>query len=609
MASNRFRWRRFVGFCCVFLLVFAGCGSDAEDAGALGEQGGSESGGENDGDPTTPSASDEYFMFAASGADIEGEVTGDVELKIYLFDRDTSAPIENGQVSFEVLGDEVDDADAPSLSVRNVFTDAEGGAAVDAMLGTEQGVWTVRANNSSSNAVDFQITVGAAEAGTVEVTPINASPTLMTLSDIDIRIYRASHFECDYFEPFGPQDDDVLAEGFTQFTDSTVSFENLGTSNRYVVTAVARGEQGQVAAGSCVSSVIVEHNRVTDVEVLLQLVPLNPTGTYDVLSHWDFTDALAESGPAGSVIVRVLDIFENPGEAIYNEIIEILATTVGGLISGTLNTFLNLTGLDDAFQNMINDFIDNNEGLSDVRDAGRDLRDVVANLEVHSQLSIGKLASDFEFRGQDNWLGITLYWTWGCEASDGPDCGAIELTADDDGEFAELGVLSSDWTGRVAAYNQLQVDQHAVSLRYGRLIMYVLNDVILPEVTDGNANSMSEAFSYWFGCDSLAESIIPDGEVCAASYCLAASQVEDFCDTAVSAIFGLADLFIDNLEFDMGLRLGGEGRLVEETSNGLVDRIDQGLFSGYIEDSSDGTPTTSSFEATWEGVRSSDSEL
>lgn len=603
MASSQFRWRSLVVLCCTLLIGLAGCG-DSDDSGITGVEGEE---GEQEGDPTSPSASDDYFMFAAAGADVEGEVTGDVELKIYLYDRDTSDPVDNAQVSFEVLDDE--DESAPSLSVRNLYTDSDGSATVDAMLGTEEGAWTVRANNSSSNAVDFQVVAGAAEAGTVEVTPVNASPTLMTLSDIDVRIYRESHFECEYFQPLGPQDDDTLGEEFTQFTDNTVTFDNLGTSNRYVVTAVARGDQGQVAAGGCVSSVIVEHDKVTDVEVLLQLVPLNPTGTYSVLSNWDFTEALAESGPAGSVIVRVLDIFENPGEAIYSEIIELIATFVGGLISETINTFLSLTGLDDTFQNMINDFIDGNDGLSQVRDAGRDLRDVVADLEVHSELSIGKLASDFEFRGQDNWLGITMYWTWGCEESDGPDCGAIELKADDDGEFSELGVLSSDWTGRVAAYNQLHIDQHTVSLRYGRLIMYALNDVILPTVTDDNANSMSEAFSYWFGCDSLVDSLIPDGEVCAAGYCLAASTVEDACETAVSAVFGFADLLIDNLEFDMGLRLGGEGRLIEETSDGLVDRINEGIFSGYIEDSSDGTPTTSSFDAIWEGERVSNTEL
>ncbi len=600
MTSNRFRWRSFVGVIAVIFVALVGC-SDSDSAGAEDL--------DNQNNATAPNDSHSHFMVPAGSSTIEGEVTGDIEPKVFLYDRDTADPVDNRQVEFRVLenGDESDEH-APTLAVGNAATDSSGAAAVDAFLGTEEGVWTIRADSSSSNAVDFEVVVGPAESGDVEVTPINASPTLMPLSDVDLRLYRDIHFDCEYFEPLGPQNEDTLAEEFTPFTDDAVTFENLGTGNRYVISAVARGDQGQVAAGGCVGSVLVEDEQTTEVDIMLQLVPLNPTGTYDVISHWDFTEALADSGPAGSVIVRVLDIFENPGEAIYDEIINLIGELVGSIISNTFDFFLSATGLDSTFQNMIDDFIENNDGLSQVWQAGGDLRDVVADLEVQSELSIGKLATDFEFRGQDNWLGITLYWTWDCEEGAPDDCGAIDLAADGDGEFAELGVLSSDWNGRVAAYNQLQIDQHTVSLRYGRLIMYVLNDVILPTITDGNATSMSEAFSYWFGCDSLAESLIPDDEICAANFCLEATTVADFCDTAVSTVFGFADILIDNLEFDMGLRLGGEGVLIEETSNGIVDRIEDGYYQGVIEDSADGTPTTSSFEATWEAVRQSSDE-
>ena len=596
-------WRRLylVNLSCVLLLLsllLTGC-SDTDGESAIGPG----EGGEDD--STRPSEEHRFFMFPAEGFTVEGEVTGDARLKVFLYERSSGEPADNVEVSFSLRpsGDEEHDANAPTLGVANAFTDANGAASADVFLGTQEGVWTFRADHPRSNAVDLELVVGPAESGGIKVTPINASPTLMGLSDVDLRLYRHSHFDCQYFSPLGMQDDSFLADEFVPFTEQSVNFDNLGTSNRYVVTAVARGEHGQIAAGGCVGSIVVQDGESTDVEVMLQLVPLNPTGLYDVLSHWDFTDALADSGPAGSVIVRVLDIFENPGLSIYNEIISLIGNLVGGIISATFDTFLSLTGLDTTFQNFINDFIEGNEGLSQVWSAGRDLRDVVANLEVHSQLSIGKLAHDFEFRGQDNWLGITLYWTWGCEEEDGPDCGAVELAADDDGEFATLGVLSSDWNGRVAAYDQLHIDQHTVSLRYGRLIIYMLNDVLLPAVTDGNANSMSEAFGYWFGCDSIAESIIPDGEICAANYCLEATTVANFCETAVSTVFGFADILIENLEFDMGLRLGGEGRLVEETSDGMVDRIVDGYYLGYIEDSADGTPTSSSFTATFDAVR------
>lgn len=570
----------------LFALVFVGCGdATTDDTGQADGQ------------------NNAYLMVPTAGTDIAGEVTGDVELGVMLYDRSSGEPVENAPVQFDVSDEE--DEDPLSLTAGQVYSDEQGVAAVEAFLGTQEGTWEVEATNSSSNSVTFEVQILPAETGDLEVELVHPAPGIMDLSDIDLRVYRASHFDCNWFEPLLTQDEETVADAYTPFVGDSVTVENLSVNNAYVVTAIARGEQGQIAAGGCMSSVIVQADQTTDREMILQLIPLNPAGTYDVLSHWDFTDALADAGPAGSVIVTVLDIFENPGQGIYDEIINLVGELVGGLISATIDQFLSMTGLDTQLQNAINNFIDDSDGLSAVRDAGQELRQVVANLEVHSELSIGKMAQDFEFRGQDNWLGLTLYWSGLCEDNDpDPDCDAIELKAEQDGEFADLGVLSSSWTGRVAAFDQLQIDQHAVSLRYGRLIRFILNDVMLPAVTDGNANSMSEAFSYWFGCDSIVGTIISGDEVCAFDYCLEADTVEDFCETAVSTVFSFADILIDSLEYDMGLRLGGEGRLIEETSDGLVDRIEDGVFEGYIDDG-DGSGTTSSFSATFEAQRAS----
>lgn len=589
MAPRYLGWRCILTAILTSLVLFmaAGCTS-----GITGSE-------EYDDDYLGPRIDDQYFMVPAGARDLVGEITRSVDISVYLYSRSSGEPVPNREVTFEVL--DTEDPTAPTLSSRGVFTESTGAATVTAFLGTETGQWSIRVHSNASNSVEFQVEAVPTEVGALDVELINVSPTIMTLSDIDVRVYRDDRFECDYFNPYGFQDDRILVEEYSPFSEETVRFENLSVRNRYVVTAIARGEYGQIAAGGCVSNVLVDKDQTTKVEMLLQLLPLNPTGRYDVVSHWDFTNAIADSGAIGSAIVRVLNVFDNPGVAIYNELISLIGNLVGGLISSTLDTFLSLTNLDSAFQNMINNFIDNNSVLSQVRDAGRDLRDVVSNLQVHSELSIGKLSSNYEFRGQDNWLGLTLYWRWGCTPADGPECGAIELVPDADGTFAQLGVLSSDWTGRVVAFDQLQIDQHAVSLRYGRLIIYVINDVILPAVTNGNANSMSEAFAYWLGCDSLANAIIPNGQICAAGYCLQASTIENFCSTAVSTIFGFADILINSLAFDMGLSLGGTGRLVEETSDGVVDRIAPGQFSGVIQ--RDGGQSSSPFTSHWEAVR------
>jgi hypothetical protein len=174
---------------------------------------------------------------------------------------------------------------------------------------------------------------------------------------------------------------------------------------------------------------------------------------------------------------------------------------------------------------------------------------------------------------------------------------------DANGELGSLGIVSSDWTGRVVAYDQLQIDQHSLSLRYGRLIIYLLNDVLLPALTDGNAHSLSEAFAYWIGCSSLATSITgSDGEVCALGACITDAQIESFCVSSVQTLFGFADLMIRGLEFDLSMHLGGEGRLIEEDSDGFVDQIEEGIYSGYVQ-SADGGMSSSAFSADWTATR------
>ena len=46
--------------------------------------------------------------------------------------------------------------------------------------------------------------------------------------------------------------------------------------------------------------------------------------------------------------MRILNIFNNPGQAIYDEIINLVEFAVGGIISTGIDAFLRATGLDDV---------------------------------------------------------------------------------------------------------------------------------------------------------------------------------------------------------------------------------------------------------------------
>jgi hypothetical protein len=547
-----------------------------------------------------PQLGDDFFLVPAGETELIGNVTESVELKVFLYQKTSGEPAINQNVAYEIV--EPVDGGGASLSAYNSTTADDGSASIDLRLGADPASLTVRAEHESSNAVNFQVEVTPLETGDLEVTLVNTGASSMQLHDIDLKLYRNGSYSCAEFRPLSPRQDNELVTKVAGNTQQPITFEGLGTQQRFLVTAVGLGDADQIAGAGCVEDIGIQADQVTKKELYLQLIPLNPVGRYDVTAHWDFSQALEDSGTVGATIMRVLNVFENPGQTLYDETMNLLQSFLG--IGGTaLDTFLSVSGLDDQFVGMVNDFVEGNDSLRRIRDAGRDLRDVVANLEVNSELTIGKMSSDYEFQGSDNWLGITLYWRWNCDANSPPDCGAINIEADGDGDFGELGVLSSSWTGRVTAYNNLQIDSHPISLRYGRLIMYMLNDVILPELTDGNAHSLSEAFSYWV-CDGLGTNITgSDGEICAAGYCVQDDDISGICESASSTVFSFADLLVSNLEYDIGMRIGGEGLLVETTSDGFVDFIEQGVYEGTMQNSDIGQTQASPISATFEAER------
>ena len=561
----------------------------------------------NTDDATVPRLDDKYFLVAAGETRLIGNVTESVGLKVFLYDKVTGAPAANQIIGYEILEPaEGEPADLANLSAYNGTTNAEGAATIDLRLGAQPGTLRVRAAHELSNAVDFDVSIEALETGGLEITLVNASPTVMGLSNIDVRLYRNSELSCAQFHPYRDHGVPELDRRTAASTQVKPLFEDLGMRQRFVITARAEGDAGQIAAAGCAEDIVMEADRVTKRELLLQLIPLNPVGRYDVTSHWDFSQALADSGSVGSTIMTVLNIFDNPGQGLYDGLMDLIRTFVGGIVGGGLDLFMDLTGLDDVLVNAVNNAVESNDALRRIRDAGRDLRAVVANLEVHSELTIGKMYSDYEFRGTDNWLGITLYWRWNCDANSPADCGAINIQADGDGELGNLGVLSSEWTGRVVAYNQIQIDRHPLSLRYGRLMMHVLNNIIIPEITNGQASSLNEAFTGWV-CGGLVGAIADsNGQICAPSpFDGSCFDAIGACDTAVSTVFGLADLLVDNLEYDVGLSIAGDATLVELTSDGIVDELKNGVFEGTMRNTSDpnGAAQASGISATWQGVR------
>lgn len=572
---------------------FDDTGRTARPADGGGGGGGidDDGGGFPEDEPFTPDPEDLTCVLIPSvGGDVFVGVESAVQIGVYQFSLETGEPMADQRVTFQILEDESD----ARLSSERVRTDTDGLGAVRLNAGVVSGTITVRAFSDCANSLDIEVDILELPTGNVMVRFNYPFRDIYDVSPLRVDVFLADELRCSDIAP-GELPADPLVTLETGSTLGTLTFNALLAETPYTFIATGYGEHGERAAQGCADNVVPREGRTTEQTIDLFLLPLNPAGDYDVLSFWDFRDAIAESGEVGRLIVDVLDIFEDPGRGIVDFILDLVEDFVGGIISAGIRFFLDLTGLDDVIGDGINDLIESSPLLSDIVTIGRDLRAIIAELEVISDLNIGKLGSDFEVFGVDHWIGISLYWRLDCEPEDPPDCGRLPIVLDS----VDLGLLRGEWTGRVLGYNRLDIDRHPVDFEYGRLILYVLEHLVLPAITGDPAPvTLEDLMAAIINCDAIGDFVGGgDGDCrCALGACICDDDVEGFCRSFISFTFGgLFRSFVDALSFDAVLEIRGSVDLINTDDNLDVDELRDGQYVGNINIGGSPTPFVAGF--------------
>lgn len=543
------------------------------------------------GTPPTPPVAEEGLTLSIIGeSTLSGTAVSILPLRVSLTTSQTLEALPDEVIEFQITARQ--GAQDSALVSLQAMTNAAGEASNEIRLGEEGGQLTIRATHQRAGFVEWTLDVQPILAADLRVSVQNERPDIMELTNIDVRLYRGQHLDCSMFRPLADQQAPMdLASLAT--VSRTAIFRELDTRERYTLTALAQGEQGQIAASGCVDTIYLSADELNEEVILLELIPLIATGRYDVISYWNMTNVLAESGPVGSSIVSLFAYFDNPGQAIYDSLFNQITQSLHPDDVLMLQVLLGVFGLETLIRDTINDFIDSNQVLSQIRQAGIDLRDTVSMLKVDSILTVGKAAAGEELYGDDDWYGLTFYWRQGCDIVANPDCGQIRIGV---GQDNDLGIAGSEWEGRVRDYNVLEIDDHMMQLNYGAVMMHILNNVILPGMTGGNAHSLSEAFAYWIGCDRIAQSLSSAGIP------LNAQMIEGMCLAAVSMVFASVEAMVNNLSYPLDLFVSGHGTLIDEDSTATVDLIVDGEFIGYVQ-RTDGSGPSTPATATWSGVR------
>jgi hypothetical protein len=594
----------------VSLLAFAmGCGDARltstgfdpafEGEGPSGPRPRADAGDGGAGDRDTSIPRDEPFvppddeltciLLPMTRGDVFVGVDSNVQLGVYQFDL-SGNPMADAQISFGILEEESD----ARLSAERVRTDTDGFAGVRLNGGSEPGFVTVRVVTSCARSIDIEVEILDLPTGDLNVRFNYPFADVLAVSPVRVDLHPTDTFVCRDRRP-GELPAGALRTESAGSTLGSVDFEGVGVDQVLTVVVTAFGPRGERAAQGCVDSVTVREGRTTEITVDLFLLPLDPVGTYDVLSWWDFRDAIADSGPVGALIVQILDIFDNPGRGLYDFILNLVTDFAGGLIGGAIRFFLDITGIASLIQNAINNLIDSSPLLSSIVTIGRDLRAIIAQLEVISVMEIGKLDSTFEVFGVDNWVGLSLYWRLGCTPADPPDCGRIPVILD----TVDLGLLRGEWRGRVLGYNRLDIDRHPIDFAYGRLILYVLEYLVLPAITgDPGPVTLADLMARIVNCRGIGEAVGggPGGCRCALGACVCAADIEGFCRSFIDFTFGgLLRSFVNALSFDAVLDIRGSVSLVNVDEDLSVDQLRGGNYIGNINVGGSVTPFVANF--------------
>lgn len=545
-----------------------------------------------------------YSLEAVGDTEFETYLGTSVDLSVRLLSDDASVSVENERINFEIISGTND----PELRIEagSVFVNENGVAGNRLRVGNTIGTITVRASHQwVETPLEFKISASAVPVGTLRVFTNHDRQDVFPLSDIELRLWDTNANPCSMVSYYDDFITNPMGEALLATPDSTYTFENLSIASRYTVALRAHGPQGQISGFGCMDGIEVIPDDLTDVTIPLHLLDLLATGVYDVTSFWDFSEALANSGGLGAAIVNIINWTANPGGMLADYLLDefigpmfcddwnvypdhadwllwcqnqLLPPWDDCDVSSTCTTFRIIdAGADPRGRigNFINEQLDNISFLANIRQMGQDLLNTISHMKVRSILTIeGKAVGEGEVRGTDRW--VAMYFNWnGQEREIGV------------GSQTEFGALQAVWDGRIVDYNQLEIDPHEMEIPYGRVAMYFLTNSILPAVTGGNANSIGGALEHWI-CSGL-------GSI----FSIPAATVQGFCRTAVNMLDLAANIFADGLTLPINLHISGLGTLVDYTSDGMADVIEEGIFTGELN-SGGGTPQQMSAEFTAE---------
>ncbi|MBQ9394729.1 MAG: hypothetical protein IJU23_04330 [Proteobacteria bacterium] len=467
----------------------------------------------------------------------------------------------------------------------------------------------VASNAASPKAVKFKIKVLEKPTGklTAEASYNGPAPD----EYYSIRIYDGDAVECSSVDLENGSIPDINTDTqaeplFPAVDDKYASFDKLSTDMRYTLIAYAYSEAGApVAAGCLDSGTKVRPNETTKVSIPMQTIDLDPVTHYDIRSYFDLGDVVSALGQIGKYIGMVGDFAGNPGGFVYEQVFGLVknyVSTLGGTIADwILKTF----GLDTKVKNYINELIASNQTACKVGLFACQFRSIIRTMEFMGNLDIQREGS-VELSGSDSYNGLAVYWRMNCAGSSDPECGRYPISTTSINTGTDINLLEGTWRGSVSnGYDKISIESHLLFLKYGKIIVTLLNDFLIPRLTKDQCKSRNDqyckahpdeikclpmkcAIDYWIDADSIAQWLSDTLTMKVLGLWQVTVDFEKargWVDTAVNSIynvlnFGSAYLEMQNAGSD--IEISGTAKFVDTNADNVVDDITGGTWTGSM---------------------------
>jgi len=461
---------------------------------------------------------------------------------------------------------------AGGLDSQNTFTDAKGltGNVFSANKAPACD-YVVRVSCEAAEAVEFAVTVTDNPKGGIKVKMLYDNQ--VALGQVTVRVM-PSPFTCAAFKPVYPNEGWVASKATS--LEDTPEFAPLAADKKYGIYVIAKDTDNHLAAAGCADAVLVIDKQTTEVTVSIGTLPLLASGPYDMVNHFDFTGAIP--GQLGQILDTAVQIFYDPGAFIISQIKNLVKQVLPGiLVDAAFSLFEN------ALSKVVTDWLLNKSPpwLQSFFQMGQDVLQIVKKLEMLGVLKIYKVSNDFFVKGEIAFTGLNLYWKLGCDKKDPKyaECGKITLDAAkavNDPNFP-LDFFAGTLTGSISAQKKLTIDSSTIKLNYGKLILFVLTQVVLKKIT--GETTFIGAMQKLVNCEGIAKGI---GSSILGKIGLSENTVKGFCTSTLGLIVLPLEQLIGGLALDSKLSLNGSCTMVDTNDDLKVDKLIDGVWIGNI---------------------------